>query len=498
MPLLWLVIACLGCGCCCCWLLLLALARRHRSRHATTNVLTSSGSATEPSSHADISRYLPRGAAQLRARARLGKQISGGSAGEHANRQPPVTMAPVKSVTQQQEQQEVLMAAAVKSLLSARAAMASGRDTTPSPRPPRPASQPAIRRLTSTIHRRHGRQGSPKGWYSARHGSPGPCHLSGKRTTSLPQAMVRRNGQLFAATEHEPTGQRESPASFACWPDGSHLPPTNAPPARVQAMDWLSDAIDVIDGTPSRDCTPAMVTASCDRMALSRLPDVDLPPATDSRHLSPQLSSPQLSPQSSVALEFGGNSEFHPMPLAIIQQSNSDLAAQDGAPTTPPGMAATPQRKSNGKRSFPSLGFRLVWNDAPNAAQDAKGTFGEYETVRTLGKGSFGTAVLLRHRRTGHMVVSKQVQVLEMERTDLSKVERERKGTLPKPAPKRPSQSLKPTVILKPERKLKPRQNSKTEAVAWSHPGGERSPHPLVARTRSHHHVSLLLPSEAF
>jgi len=113
------------------------------------------------------------------------------------------------------------------------------------------------------------------------------------------------------------------------------------------------------------------------------------------------------------------------MPLAIIQQSNSDLAAQDGAPTTPPGMAATPQRKSNGKRSFPSLGFRLVWNDAPNAAQDAKGTFGEYETVRTLGKGSFGTAVLLRHRRTGHMVVSKQVQVLEMERTDLSKVENE-------------------------------------------------------------------------
>ena len=46
------------------------------------------------------------------------------------------------------------------------------------------------------------------------------------------------------------------------------------------------------------------------------------------------------------------------------------------------------------------------------------------EKVKTLGKGSFGTAVLLRHRRTGHLVVSKQVWVQEMPRVELSKVER--------------------------------------------------------------------------
>ena len=48
--------------------------------------------------------------------------------------------------------------------------------------------------------------------------------------------------------------------------------------------------------------------------------------------------------------------------------------------------------------------------------------FAKYEKVKNIGKGSFGTAVLLRHRRTGHMVVSKQVMVQEMTRDDLSKV----------------------------------------------------------------------------
>ena len=56
---------------------------------------------------------------------------------------------------------------------------------------------------------------------------------------------------------------------------------------------------------------------------------------------------------------------------------------------------------------------------APGAAQSL---FAKYEKVKNIGKGSFGTAVLLRHRRTGHMVVSKQVMVQEMTRDDLSKV----------------------------------------------------------------------------
>ena len=72
------------------------------------------------------------------------------------------------------------------------------------------------------------------------------------------------------------------------------------------------------------------------------------------------------------------------------------------------------------------------WNDAPNAgSQDAKRTYGKYEKVRTLGKGSFGTAVLLRHRRTGHLVVSKQVRVHEMPRAELSKVQRKTETTAP-------------------------------------------------------------------
>ena len=130
----------------------------------------------------------------------------------------------------------------------------------------------------------------------------------------------------------------------------------------------------------------------------------------------------------------------------------------------------SPNNKPKGLRkqiSHPSLGFRLVWNDAPKAAgKDAKvrcalhgalcatrstvvrcmvhrsvraaqyprdhtprlrsratqSLFAKYEKVKTIGKGSFGTAVLLRHRRTGHMVVSKQVPVQEMTRDDLSKV----------------------------------------------------------------------------
>ena len=122
--------------------------------------------------------------------------------------------------------------------------------------------------------------------------------------------------------------------------------------------------------------------------------------------------------------EFSGeSSEFHPMSRDTNEQSDSDLAAQGGAPY---GMAVDPQQQRKSKRSFPTLGFRLVWNDAPNAgSQDAERTYGKYEKVKTLGKGSFGTAVLLRHRRTGHLVVSKQVRVQEMPRAELGKVENE-------------------------------------------------------------------------
>ena len=121
--------------------------------------------------------------------------------------------------------------------------------------------------------------------------------------------------------------------------------------------------------------------------------------------------------------EFGGNSEFYPMSLPTVGQSSSDLAAQDGAPN---GMTIDPQQQRKSKRTFPTIGFRLVWNDAPNAAQqqDVKGTYGKYEKVKTLGKGSFGTAVLLQHRRNGNFVVSKQVRVQEMPRAELSKVKR--------------------------------------------------------------------------
>ena len=133
------------------------------------------------------------------------------------------------------------------------------------------------------------------------------------------------------------------------------------------------------------------------------------------------MTSPQQLPQESLQVikdkkhnnsqftgEFGGNSEFHPMSLASVEQSSSEGDASNG-------MTIAPQQQRKSKLTFPTLGFRLVWNDAPNAAQqDAKGTYAKYEKVKTLGKGAFGTAVLLRHRRTGSLVVSKQVRVQEM------------------------------------------------------------------------------------
>ena len=151
----------------------------------------------------------------------------------------------------------------------------------------------------------------------------------------------------------------------------------------------------------------------------------------------------------------------------------------------------SPQNKPKSLKkqiSHPTLGFRLVWNDAPKApGGDAKvrrvwvlhsnstaqhdtaqhdtaqhdtaqhrlcvthgmaswtawraafcptrdhvtprlcswraqSLFAKYEVMKNIGKGAFGTAVLLRHRRTGHMVVSKQVAVQEMTRDDLAKV----------------------------------------------------------------------------
>ena len=405
-PLLWLAVGLglAGC-CCCCSLLLLALARRHRNRHTVSTVLTGSGCSTairQDGSHADSSRYLPRDAAQLTARARLWRHILGGSGGEHT-RCPPVATAADESATLQE-----LISAAATSLALARQAMASeGRDDTP---PLRPSSQPALQCFASTLHR-HSRQGSPSGRFpGGRHPSFRPPHTPNKRTTTLPQSLVRHNGRLFQATQHESTGQRGPPASL----DDPHLSPTNASISRSQAMDWLSDALELVEGVQSRDVSPEPSFKSSPSCG-------ELPQA------SPQLppkASPQLPRLLSLHSDFGRNSEFHPMPLAANQQSSRDLAAQNFAPTTPPGMAvASPRKNSRTRTLFPSLGFRLVWNDAaPNASQDAESTFGEYERVRTLGKGSFGTAVLLRHRRTGHMVVSKQVAVQEMERADLGKV----------------------------------------------------------------------------
>ena len=404
-PLLWLGVGLGLAGCCCCSLLLLALARRYRNRHTVSTVLyTGSGCSTaiirQGGSHADSSRY------QLRARARLWRHILGGSGGE-PTRYPPVATAPVESATLQE-----LISAAATSLTLARQVMASeGRDDTP---PLRPSSQPALRCFASTLHR-HSRQGSPSGRFpDGRHPSFRPPHTPNKRTTTLPQPLVRHNGRLFQATQHESTGSTTDP----------HLPPTNASISRAQAMDWLSDALELVEGVQSRDVSPSAAfptgssplpasSASCGKL-----------PQGASPQLVPPKASPQLPPLLSLHSDFGRNSEFHPMPLAANQQSSSDLAAQNGAPTTPPGMAVASSRKNSRTRTlFPSLGFRLVWNDAaPNASQDAASTFGEYERVRTLGKGSFGTAVLLRHRRTGHMVVSKQVAVQEMERADLGKV----------------------------------------------------------------------------
>ena len=68
---------------------------------------------------------------------------------------------------------------------------------------------------------------------------------------------------------------------------------------------------------------------------------------------------------------------------------------------------------------FATLETMSPHGSAPCAAQSL---FAKYEVVKNIGKGAFGTAVLLRHRKTGHMVVSKQVAVQEMTRDDLAKV----------------------------------------------------------------------------
>ena len=394
----WLPVSFSFVGCCFCSLLMLAFARRRRS-------------------------------------SRLAKRIPGSGGGDGANR--------VRSAAQQRE----LMAAAAVALRSARDIVATSRDDTPSP-------LPVLQRFASTIQRRG----------------------------------LDLNGLHFATTQHEPAGQERPPATFACRPDGSYLPPTDSqvpptnsdlpafrpvgpsahratPTARVQALEWLSDAIDHIP--PTRDSTPAnpvMVPYGYSRGALppmdSRPPHVMRPmmsrmrsamsssamssrptertSSSDFEAVAPagaapppvpserppqdiEMTSPQQLPQESLPSEFGVNSEFHPMSSATVEQSSSDQT-QGGAPN---GMMIVPQPHRKSKRTFPSLGFRLVWNDAPNAdQQDATVIYRKYEKVKTLGKGSFGTAVLLRHRRTGHLVVSKQVRVQEMPRVELSKVER--------------------------------------------------------------------------
>lgn len=187
-------------------------------------------------------------------------------------------------------------------------------------------------------------------------------------------------------------GCEESPPLRALSQPASHLSLTNASISRENAMARLSDAIEIVEGVQSRDCTPS------------------------TRHSQATPTGSRQSPSPSCGRLWQASPQ-------LPQRSGSDLAARNGTPASPPGMAVARPRRSSRTCTFPSLGFRLVWDDAaPNASQDAELAFGEYEKMRTLGTGSSGTAVLLRHRRTGNTVVSKQVAVHEMERTDLGKV----------------------------------------------------------------------------
>ena len=353
------------------------------------------------------------------------------------------------------------MAAAAVALRAARDIVAASRDDTPSP-------LPVLKRFASTLRRP----------------LPRP-HSRVPTRTVADQRWLDHNRVHFATTRHEPAGQEGSRATCAGRTGGSQLPLTSAdfastgsPTARMQAMEWLSDAISQLPST--RDTTPANTSASaCSRStpppAGSRPPHVMGPATSALQKPGPRPKTNRLNSMSSKPAETVKSSDFecrtpapsscaeqgiemtsrqdvphesvhataeeeHTSQLAVnnsrsseefrpifrrtVEQSSSDLASQSDEPN---GMMIDLQEQRKSKRTFPTLGFRLVWNDAPNSgSQDAKRTYGKYEKVKTLGKGSFGTAVLLRHRRTGHLVVSKQVRVQEMPRAELSKVQHKR------------------------------------------------------------------------
>jgi len=195
---------------------------------------------------------------------------------------------------------------------------------------------------------------------------------------------------------------------------GSATSPTRRPGPSSKPTEKVSSSSSDFEDVAPAGAVPPVPSACAERppqevemTSPQQLPQESLQVIKDKKHNNSQFTG-----------EFGGNSEFHPMSLASVEQSSSEGDASNG-------MTIAPQQQRKSKLTFPTLGFRLVWNDAPNAAQqDAKGTYAKYEKVKTLGKGAFGTAVLLRHRRTGSLVVSKQVRVQEMPRAELSKVER--------------------------------------------------------------------------
>lgn len=134
-------------------------------------------------------------------------------------------------------------------------------------------------------------------------------------------------------------------------------------------------------------------------------------------------------------------SEFRPYapPTERTSVDEDGRASADAASVGGNRAAATRRHR---RRFQPSLGFRTVWYDAPRSAAgsgaagsggdggsgsggDGKAIFAKYEEVRQLGRGAFGAAVLMRHRRTGHTVVSKQVGIGALAQAELHKVENE-------------------------------------------------------------------------
>ena len=123
-----------------------------------------------------------------------------------------------------------------------------------------------------------------------------------------------------------------------------------------------------------------------------------------------------------------GGDSLYERGLAKLRLNNLISPASPSERDQPSSVRSSESRPAGwfGGQGFAQIGWRMEWQDTPRGEQQGgKEEYMRYERLRVLGRGVHGAAVLLRHRRRGDMVVSKELSLSRFRQDEFSSIQNE-------------------------------------------------------------------------